>query len=40
MIRMAMRNEDRRWSQIANPTEPILAAINEHQTLPGRQERR
>jgi hypothetical protein len=40
MIRMAMRNEDRRWSQIANPPEPILAAINEHPTLPGRQKHR
>jgi hypothetical protein len=40
MIRMAMRDEDRRWSQIANPTEPIPAAINEHPTLPGRQQHR
>jgi hypothetical protein len=38
MIPMAVRDEDRRWSQIANATEPIVAAINEQPTLPGRQE--
>jgi hypothetical protein len=35
MIRMAVRDEDRRLSQIAKAAEPILATINEHPTPSG-----
>ena len=40
MIGMAVRNEDRRRSQAVGAAEPILAAVNEHPTLPARQEHR